>query len=280
MQGNTSHQEELRVDVRKIFYEKNPRMAKLLPGFIYRYVERIAHQDFINGFLSRHRGKRGLDFIHAVFDEFNTKITIKGEENIPRQGRYIFASNHPLGGFDGIILLDTVTRYLGDSKFLVNDILMNLRLLDDVFIPINTHGAQSKESALLLDKVFRSDMQVLTFPSGMVSRKLKGEIKDLVWKKNFIAKAIQYQRDIVPVHFSGKNSNFFYNLSNIRTFLHIKWNLEMFFLVDESMKHRNSEVTVSFGQPVKWTSLDGSKTYQEWADFIREKTYSLPEIFT
>jgi 1-acyl-sn-glycerol-3-phosphate acyltransferase len=279
MQVDSPHQEELRVDVRKIFYDKNPRIAKLLPGFIYRYVERIAHQDFINGFLSRHGDKRGLDFIHAIFDEFNTKIIIKGEENIPRQGRYIFASNHPLGGFDGVILLDTVTRHLGDSKFLVNDILMNLRMLDDVFIPINTLGAQSKESALLLDKLFRSEMQVLTFPSGMVSRKIKGEIKDLIWKKNFIAKAIQYQRDIVPVHFSGKNSKFFYNLSNIRTFLHIKWNLEMFFLVDETMKHRNSEVAVTFGQPVKWTSLDGSKTYQEWADFIREKTYALPEIY-
>lgn len=279
MQEDISPQEELKVDIRKVFREKNPRMAKLLPGFIYRYIERIAHQDFINGFLSRHKGKRGLDFVHAVFDEFNTKITIKGEENIPRQGRYIFASNHPLGGFDGIILLDTITRYLGDSKFLVNDILMNLRLLDDVFIPINTLGAQSKKSALLLDEVFRSDIQVLTFPSGMVSRKIKGVIKDFEWKKNFIAKSIQYQRDIVPVHFSGNNSNFFYNLANIRTFLHINWNLEMFFLVDESMKHRNSEITVTFGQPVKWTSLDRSKTYQEWADFIREKTYALPEIY-
>jgi 1-acyl-sn-glycerol-3-phosphate acyltransferase len=279
MQGNTTNQEEFRVDVRKIFNEKNPRMAKLLPGFIYRYVERIAHQDFINGFLSRNRGKRGLDFIHAIFDEFNTKIIIKGEENIPRQGRYIFASNHPLGGFDGVILIDTVNRYLGEAKFLVNDILMNLRLMDDVFIPINHHGAQSKESVLLLDKVYRSDIQVLTFPSGMVSRKIKGVIKDFEWKKNFIAKAIQYQRDIVPVHFSGKNSNFFYNLANIRTFLHIKWNLEMFFLVDESIRHRNSEITVTFGQPVKWTSLDGSKTYLEWAEFIRGKTYALPEIY-
>lgn len=279
MQENVTPPEVLRVDVRKIFHEKNPRMAKLLPGFIYRYIERIAHQDFINGFLSRHGNKRGLDVIHAAFDEFNTRIIIKGEENIPRKGRYIFASNHPLGGFDGVVLIDVVSRYLGEAKFLANDILMNLRLLDDVFIPINTLGAQSKASALQLDKVYRSDMQVLTFPSGMVSRKIKGVIQDLEWKKNFIAKAIQYQRDIVPVHFRGRNSNFFYNLANIRTFLHIKWNLEMFFLVDETMKHRNSEIIISFGQPVKWTSLDGSRTYQEWADFIRGKTYALPEMY-
>jgi putative hemolysin len=278
MEENISHKDELRVDVRKVFHEKNPRMAKLLPGFVYRYIERIVHQDFINDLLSRNRGKYGLDFVHAIFEEFNTSVIVKGEENIPREGRYIFASNHPLGGFDGVILIDTVSRYLGEAKFLVNDILMNLRPMDDIFIPINKHGSQSKESALLLDDVYRSNIQILTCPSGMVSRKIKGVIQDLQWKKNFIAKAIQYQRDIVPVHCSGKNSNFFYNLANIRTFLRIKWNLEMFFLMDESMKHRNSEITISFGPPVKWTSLDTSKNHQQWADLIREKVYSLPEM--
>jgi len=279
MQENPPYQEELRVDIHKVFSEKNPRMAKLLPGFLYRYIERIVWQDWINAFLARNRGKSGLEFIRAIFKEFNTKIIINGEENIPREGRYFFASNHPLGGFDGVILTDTVSRYLGEAKFLVNDILMNLKPMEDIFVPINKHGAQSKESVLMLDKIYRSDIQILTFPSGMVSRKIKGVIQDLQWKKNFISKAIQYQRDIVPVHFSGKNSNFFYNLSNIRTFLHIKWNLEMFFLVNESMKHRNSEITVSFGAPVRWTSLDRSKTHQEWADFIRKKAYTLPEIY-
>jgi hypothetical protein len=278
MEENFSHQDELKVNIRKVFSEKNPRMAKLLPGFVYRYIERIVHQEFINDILARHKGKIGLDFIHAIFDEFNTAIIVKGDKFIPHEGRFIFASNHPLGGFDGVILIDTVSHYLGEAKFLVNDILMNLRLLDNIFIPINKHGSQSKESALLLDEVYRSNMQILTFPSGMVSRKIKGVIQDLPWKKNFISKAIQYQRDIVPVHFSGKNSNFFYNLANIRKFLHIKWNLEMFFLMDESMKHRNSEITVSFGPTVKWTSLDRSKTHQQWADIIRKKVYSLPEF--
>jgi 1-acyl-sn-glycerol-3-phosphate acyltransferase len=279
MEGKNPQTEVLRVDVRKVFADKNPRMARLLPGFIYRYIERIVWQDWINNFLEHNRGKTGLDFIHAIFDEFNTKINIKGEENIPRKGRYIFASNHPLGGFDGVILIDAVSRYLGESKFLVNDILMNLRPMDDLFVPINKHGSQSKDNALMIEELFRSDIQILTFPSGMVSRKIKGVITDLQWKKNFISKAIQYQRDVVPVYFSGKNSNFFYNLSNIRTFLGIKWNLEMFYLVDESMKHRNSEITVAFGPPVQWTTFDKSKTHQEWADFVREKVYSLPDYY-
>lgn len=275
----TSHrQNELRVNVREVFRNKNPRMARLLPGFLYRYLERIVHQDFINDLLRRHGDKSGLDFIHAVFDEFNVNITIRGEENIPEKGRLIFASNHPLGGFDGIVLIDVVNRYLGSGKFLVNDILMNISVLDDLFIPINKHGSQTRESALLLDKIFQSDIQILTFPSGYVSRKIKGAVQDLPWQKSFVSKAVQYQRDIIPVHFSGRNSNFFYNLANVRKFLGIKWNLEMFYLVDETMKHRNSSITVTFGELIPWSGIHKDKTYQEWANDIRIKVYSLADV--
>jgi putative hemolysin len=278
MEETSPRQEELRVNVREIFRDKNPRMAKLLPGFIYRYIERIVHQDFINDFLQRHGEKRGLDFIHAIFNEFNVNLSINGDRNIPDTGKFIFASNHPLGGFDGVMLIDVVNRYLGNAKFLVNDILMNLSVLEDLFIPINKHGYQTRESALLLDEIFRSDLQILTFPSGMVSRKIKGIIQDLPWRKSFISKAVQYHRDIIPVHFSGRNSDFFYNLANVRKFLGIKWNLEMFFLVNESMKHRNANITVTFGERIPWSGLHKDKSYQEWANFIRAKVYSLPVI--
>lgn len=278
MEETSSLQEELRIDVRQVFGNKNPRMAKLLPGFIYRYMERVVHQDFINDLLHRHSEKRGLDFIHAIFNEFNVNITVKGDQKIPDTGKFIFASNHPLGGFDGVILIDIVNRYLGNAKFLVNDILMNLSVMEDLFIPINKHGSQTRDSAQLLHEIFRSDLQILTFPSGMVSRKIKGVIQDLPWQKSFISKAVQYQRDIIPVHFSGRNSNFFYNLANIRKFLGIKWNLEMFFLVNESMKHRNANIAVTFGEPIPWSSLHKGNSYQQWANIIRAKVYSLADI--
>ena len=278
MQETSPVKQELSVNVREVFRNKNPRMAKLLPGFLYRYIERIVHQDFINDFLHRHGYKRGLDFIHAVFEEFKVNITIRGEENIPEKGRFIFASNHPLGGFDGIVLIDVVNRNLGSGKFLVNDILMNIGVLDDLFIPINKHGSQTRESALLLDEIFRSDLQILTFPSGYVSRKIKGVVQDLPWQKSFVSKAVQYQRDIIPVHFSGRNSNFFYNLANIRKFLGIKWNLEMFYLVNETMKHRNSSITVTFGELIHWSGIHKDKTYQEWANDIRTIVYSLADV--
>jgi putative hemolysin len=276
MSNNNPPDNELRIDVRKVFREKNPGMAKMVPGFIYRYIERIVHQDFVNGFLERHGHKKGVDFIHAVIEEFSMDLDIRGYENIPGKGRFIFASNHPLGGFDGIVLIEIVSRKYPQVKFLVNDILMNIGPLADHFVAINKHGGQSREVIKDLEEIYKSDTQVLTFPSGYVSRKINGVVQDLPWQKNFIGKAVQFERDIIPVHFSGRNTNFFYNLANIRKFLRIKWNLEMFYLVDETYRHRNKTITITFGKSIPYQTFDRSRTHLEWADEIRSVVYSLP----
>jgi len=205
------------IDIRKVFYDKNPSLARMLPGFVFGYLERIAHQREINDFLSRHGNKFGLDFARAAIKEFDVTVTIRGGENLPAEGRFIFAANHPLGGFDGIIMMDVLSRYYTDYKFLSNDLLMNITNLHPLFLPINKHGKQAVEAAEKLDMTFRSPIHIVTFPSGYVSRFIKGQVMDLEWKKNFITKAQRYQRDVIPVHFSGRNSNFFYSLYQILT---------------------------------------------------------------
>jgi putative hemolysin len=97
----------------------------------------------------------------------------------------------------------------------------------------------------------------------------------MVWKKHFIAKSIEYQRDIIPVHVSGHNSNFFYNLANFRSFFRMKWNLEMFFLPDELFKHKNQKFTITFGKPIPYTSFSKSKSQDQWAAEVRDIVYKL-----
>ncbi len=265
----------IQIDVDKVFKNKNPKLYKILPGFIFRYIKNIIHQDFINDLLKRNGHKFGLDFVNSVIEDFEVKVIQKGTENIPAEGRYIFASNHPLGGFDGLILISTISEYFPSIRFMVNDILMNLINIDPLFVPINKHGGQAKDSVKLIDEIYASDHQVLYFPAGLVSRKIKGKIADLVWKKSFIAKAVKHERDIIPVHISGRNTNRFYNLANARKFLRIKWNFEMFFLPDETYKHRGNTFTISFGKPISYKSLDKSKSLSKWAADIREKVYAL-----
>jgi len=265
------------VDVKKVFHEKNPRLAPLIPGFVYRFIKNLVHEDYINEFLRKHGHKQGLEFIEAVIADFNVTTEIIGEENLPLKGKFIFAGNHPLGGFDGMVLMHFLGKKYPEVKFLVNDILMNIKNLESLFIPINKHGPHGREAARKMDEAMRSDAQILTFPSGLVSRRIKGKIKDLPWKKNFIQKAVQYQRDVIPFYFSGRNTSHFYFLANLRKFLGIKSNLEMFLLPDETYRHRNKKLTLIFGKPISWKTFDRTKSPQEWATWVRNIVYSLPE---
>lgn len=265
----------LKIDIDKVFKDKNPALFKILPKFIIRYIKRIIHQDFINDFLKRNGHKFGLEFAQSILNDFNIKIIQKGTENIPKEGRFVFACNHPLGGFDGVMLLIIVSEYFPSVRFMVNDILMNLKNLNSLFAPINKHGTQAKESVKMIDEIYASDHQIVYFPAGLVSRKIKGKISDLEWKKSFVAKAKKHKRDIIPVHVSGRNTNRFYRIANIRKLLRINWNLEMFFLPDETYKHIGKTFTITFGKPISHESFDNSKSAKEWAATLRDEVYKL-----
>ena len=265
-----------KIDIRKIFRDKSPALARFIPGFVYRYLENFLHIVWFNNFLEQHGHKGGLEFIEAAFKEFNVKMIIQGEENLPKEGRFIFVANHPLGGFDGNMLIYMLRKHYPKVIVLVNDILTNIKNLEEFFVPVNKHGGQARENVLLIDKTFSSDSQLLSFPSGFVSRRIKGVVQDLEWQKSFVVKAVQYQRDVIPIHVSGHNTMRFYRLANIRKFLRIKWNLEMFFLPDESYRHRNKTFTFTIGKVIPYSTFDRTCNPKKWASLVRGMVYKLP----
>ncbi len=274
---NSENQEPVKpINIKEMFLKKNPKLAKKLPGFVYRFINRVMHIDEINIILSRHGNEQGIEFARSMVAYFNVQETINGKENLPESGRYIFASNHPLGGFDALLILCNIDRLLGDTITLVNDVLMSIPQLAPIFVPLNKHGSLGKDIIRQIDDAYSSDKQILIFPSGFASRRIKGKIQDFEWKKHFIAKSIEYKRDIIPVHVSGRNSSFFYSLANFRTFFKLKWNLEMFFLPDELFKQKNRHFTITFGKPIPYTHFDKSKTLDQWAAEVREMVYKLP----
>ena len=276
METNNPDNNAKLIDVEKVFASKNPSLFKAIPAFIFRYLKRIIHQEEINEFLARQSHLRGAEFAQSILNDlFGASYEAFGLEKIPEDGRFLFASNHPLGGLDGIALLVAVSRRFPELKFPVNDILLNLKPLNNIFVPINKHGGHSREAARLIEEAYKSESQVLMFPAGLVSRKQKGVIRDLEWKKNFVRKAIQHQRDIIPVHISGKNTNFFYRLANIRKKLGIKANIEMLYLPDEMFKQKGENLTIRFGEPIPWESIKEEGTAEQWAVKIKEKSYEL-----
>jgi 1-acyl-sn-glycerol-3-phosphate acyltransferase len=274
------------IDVKAVFAAKNPRLLKVIPGFLFTIIKKIIHQDEINGYIYNHRDKSGLPFVDAILGEFGVKVEVAGSQGttlegndirqiIPAEGRFIVASNHPLGGLDGMALMHVAGKSRPDVVFPVNDLLMFIPGLKPLFIPINKHG-KNTENVAIIHQTFASERTILYFPAGLVSRKQKGgKILDLEWKKTFVTQARKYQRDIIPVYISGRNTRFFYNLANFRKRLGIKANIEMILLPDEMMRQKDKTVRLTFGEPIPWTSLDRSHTDAEWAAVIKEKVYKM-----
>jgi len=268
----------LQLDVEKILYSRNPALKKVVPRFIVRYLKRIVHQVELNEFLRIAGHRRDAEFIKAGLEFFNISYKVSCRENIPASGRYIFVSNHPLGGLDGLVFIYELSKYYKSLKFPVNDILMNIRNLSGIFLPVNKHGSQDREAVRSIDEAYASDSQILYYPAGLCSRKKKGVISDLQWHKSFISKSIQYKRDVVPAYFSGRNSDFFYNLSNIRTFLGIRANIEMLYLADELFKQKGKAIDLVFGKAIPWQTFDKSRSAPEWAEWVKGKSYELKSI--
>lgn len=265
----------IKIDVASVL--KTRASKTKVPKFLVNYLRRIVHEDEFNQFFKENPDLKNLDFIEAAFNYLGIKLKVEGEENLPpKDGRYIFASNHPLGGLDGIATGYVIGKhYDGRVRFFSNDLMMFLTPMKEMFIPVNKFGNQAKGHAEMMQQLYESENNLVTYPAGMCSRKTKGEICDLEWKKNFITKAVEYKRDVIPVYFNGRNSNFFYNLANLRKFLGVKFNIEMMYLPDEMFKQRNKQFTIKIGKPIPWQTFDKSKSHAKWAEWVKEVVYKL-----
>ncbi|MFM7016951.1 MAG: 1-acyl-sn-glycerol-3-phosphate acyltransferase [Bacteroidota bacterium] len=263
------------INVEEILAAKNPQLLKVLPGFLLKYLKRIIHQDFVNDFIRKNGHKNSFEFADAIIHDFGPVVTFKGLENLPESNGAIVASNHPLGGLDAIALIQTVGKKRRDIKFIVNDILLNLKNFENEFIGVNKHGKNAVTTLDNIDKQYNSNQIVLIFPAGLVSRKQqKGIIKDLEWKKSFITKAKKFNRPIIPVHITGTNSAFFYNLSKLRNYFGIKANIEMLYLMDEMYNQRGKSIHITFGKPISPEAFTNEKTDFQWAQQLKEFIYN------
>ncbi len=268
--------ETLQIDVDAILAAKAGKKARYVPRFLVSYLKKIIHQDEVNEFLLMNKDNQGLDFVNSFMKYFNNSFEVQGIENLPKDGLYTFVSNHPLGAQDGLGLAYILgPHYKGKIKFLVNDLLMNIPQLAEFWVPINKTGKQARNFPQQVNAAFQGDNHIVMFPAGLCSRKRKGVVRDLEWKKTFITKSVQTKRDIVPIRFEGENSKFFYRLANINRMLGIKFNIAMLYLSDEMYKNRNKTFKVTIGKPIPWQTFDKSKTPTEWAQYVKERVYEL-----
>ena len=256
----------MKIDVDQVLRTRLSRHYRYIPRFVVRWLERTICQDKLNTILAKMADKNSVDAATVALDEMDITVTSSGMDRLPA-GRYMFVSNHPLGGLDGLALISLLgNRYDHKIKFLVNDLLMAVEPLRDVFLPVNKYGSQSRDAASLIEDALKSDNQFITFPAGLCSRmQPDGTIADLPWHKAAVVHAVGYQRDIVPIYFDARNSQFFYRFAKWRKRLGIKFNIELIFLPKEMIKKCGSTLRVIVGQPIPWASLDVSHPKQEAA---------------
>lgn len=275
---------EKTIDIEAVLRSKMGDKVRYVPSFLKRWLKKIIHQDEVNEFLWKNKEKTGVEWLWATVRYLDMNLEVEGTENLPSSddGKlYTFVSNHPLGGIDGVALGAIIGKhYDGKFRYLVNDLLMNLPGLAPLCIPINKTGHQARNFPAMVNAGFNSGNHILMFPAGLCSRKIKGEIADLEWKKAFISKSVEHQRDVVPIHFSGQNSNKFYRIANICQMLGIKFNIAMLFLVDEMYKNRHKSFKITIGKPISWETFNKQKSPMKWANLVRNRVYQADLLTT
>ena len=256
----------IRIDVDSVLRERLPKHYKYIPRFAVRWLERTICQDRLNAILTKMAGRNSVDAATVALHEMDITVKASGMDRLP-DGRYMFVSNHPLGGLDGLALISLLgNHYDHKIKFLVNDLLMAVEPLRGVFLPVNKYGSQSRAAAADIEQALQGTGQFITFPAGLCSRmQPDGTIADLSWQKAAVVHAVNYQRDIVPIFFDAQNSRFFYRFAQWRKRLGIKFNIELIFLPKEMIKKCGSTLHVVIGAPIPWSSLDASRPKQEAA---------------
>ena len=263
------------IDIGAVLQTKAPRLSQRIPAFAVQWLRRTIHEAEINHILRTYWDLPPQEFIRACFREWEVTYSAEGLERLDPKGRYLFVANHPFGGMDGMMLADKLIERFGDARVVVNDLLMHLEPLRPLWIPVNKYGAQNAAYARKFDEEMFGERQILTFPAGLCSRRIRGEVTDLPCKSSFLKKAYASQRQIVPLFVEGRLSNFFYRMTALRKMLGVKFNIELLWLPDEMFSQKGRHFRIVAGEPIPMAELQEQGSLHEQTEYIRKKTYFL-----
>ncbi len=263
------------IDLEALIKSKNPRLLKWLPRFVLNFLKNKLHQDEINGFIATYGHLKDHEFCAAIIDYFDFKIEINGLENVPREGGAILTLNHPLGGMDGVALIHALREIRPDVALIVNDLLLNIKQLSNLFVGVNKFGRNQGNVRHNIRAAFEKEQLVIIFPAGMVTRVHNKQIVEAEWKKTFVSYARELNRPIVPIYIAGGLSNTFYRLNRLRTRLGIKANLEMFLLADEMYKQKHGKISFTIGKPLLPHDLPSDLDDTRAANWVKDHVYHL-----
>lgn len=211
-------------------------------------LRKLCCEERIQAFARRYSHLGGLDFIRQLFADFDFRYDLNPLEleRLPRSGPLVIVSNHPLGSFDGLALIDMVARVRRDVRAVASQLLWEIAPLRPYLLPVDNFNGRTRRSQV--EAIYRhlnGGGALIVFPSGEVSRLTPQGVRDGSWNPGFIRFAEKTGASILPVQVRGRNSWWFYGLSMVNRPLSTLW------LVREMFKQAGREIDIRIGTPVE-----------------------------
>jgi putative hemolysin len=255
--------------------------ASFIGNSIAKNLMQSLKLDRINHLYDQNKNLDGIDFIDSILKELDIHIEINENElkNIPEVGPYIVVANHPLGGIDGLILLQILLRKNKNIKLLANSLLTRIEPIKDYIIALNPfenrnldcNNSSGLRSAI---KHLKNDQPIAIFPAGEVATLRNKEIStDKIWQSTAVKLAHHTNVPVIPIYFKAKNSKLFYFLSDLHS------SLRTAKLPSELLNMKNKKVNVRIGNIITTHQLQKYKNADDLNKFLWFKTHLLSKTY-
>ena len=243
--------------IHQLISERNPWLLKdtLLSKAVYKILKKYLKFDetvFVGEHIQSMSGQEAFNWLGS---EYTSNCSVEGLENIPRDGRFLIVSNHPMGAADAIVLYHQIYPVRNDLFFFANELFVYLLgAFHDLLAPVvwnkekETHSA-NKVTLERLAVFFEDNRAGIIFPSGRLSKLTMFGLWDRPWEKTPIALAKKYNFPLIPVYVEGKNSWFFYFAS------YLNKQLRDVSQLNELFNKRDVKMSIKVGKPVNVSSL-------------------------
>jgi putative hemolysin len=201
------------------------------------------------------QGMSGAEAFNWLGSEYTSNCEIEGLENIPKDGKCLLVSNHPMGAADAVSLYHQIYKVREDVFFFANELFVYLLgSFKDVMAPVvwnkekEIHSA-TKVTLERLNTFFGDERIGIIFPSGRLSKLTLFGVWDRPWEKTPITLAKKYDFPVIPVYIDAKNSWFFYFAS------YVNKQLRDVSQLNELLNKKEYTFTIKIGKPIKHTDL-------------------------
>ena len=241
----------MKIDIEQILTSKirifSSNKFKIIKLVLIKILNRLLHINEINNILETYHDSTGFELIDEVFEYLNFSYYLSSHDRkkIPFEGKLICVSNHPLGGLDGLALIKAISEVRPDVKVVVNDVLMNIENLRNVFLPFDIIKNQNQRQYLNnITQSLINEEAVIFFPAGEVSRLSISGIKDKDWMNGAVRIAQKYNIPVLPIYIKARNTYFFYIFSIIFK------KISSFLLPREFFKKHSKEIVIKIGDVI------------------------------